>query len=296
MSNSLQRILVAAVAIPIVVGIVYVGGLPFALLIALLAGLGVSELFGLARAQGIRPLAPLGITAAAAFPLGVWWRYGGAFFYDNALNWLGSVSTITSFPNLIAVWVLVTLTGTLIRRHPTDRPTAVAAITFLGPLYCGALPAFGLGIRYAMGLGRSWPATWVVFFPLVVTWICDTAAMYGGKTFKGPKLAPTVSPGKTRSGAVSGVLGGILAALIYHRVALVPSGIVLPVAHVVLFGAVLSVVAQIGDLAESLFKREAGVKDSSHLIPGHGGVLDRLDSLYFVIPVAAILYEFMGVL
>ncbi|MEO8449625.1 MAG: CDP-archaeol synthase [Gemmatimonadota bacterium] len=296
MSNSLQRILVAAIAIPAAIGIVYIGGLPFALLVALLAGLGVSELFALARAQGIRPLAPLGIGAAAIFPLGVWWRYGGSFFYDNALNWLGAASVLNSFPNLIAGWVLITLTATLARRTPTDRPTAVAAITFLGPLYCGALPAFLLGIRYAVGPGRSWPATWVVFFPLAITWICDTAAMYGGKVFKGPKLAPTVSPGKTRSGAVSGVVGGIVAALVYHRLALVPSGIVLPTLQIILFGAVLAVTAQVGDLAESLIKREAGVKDSSHLIPGHGGVLDRLDSLYFVIPVAAMLYQIMGVI
>ena len=120
--------------------------------------------------------------------------------------------------------------------------------------------------------------------------------MFGGKALKGPKLAPVVSPGKTRSGAVSGVVGGILAGLVYAKLALEPSGFQLPLWQVLVFGLVLSVVAQIGDLAESLFKREAGVKDSGGLIPGHGGVLDRLDSLYFVLPVAAMLYRAFGVL
>jgi phosphatidate cytidylyltransferase len=135
-----------------------------------------------------------------------------------------------------------------------------------------------------------------VFFPLVVTWICDSAAMYAGKSIGGPKLAPTVSPGKTRSGSVAGLVGGVLAAVIFNRVAMIPSGFSISDLQAVGFGAVLSVAAQVGDLAESLFKREAGVKDSSHLIPGHGGVLDRFDALYFVVPVAAMLYRLFGLL
>ena len=143
---------------------------------------------------------------------------------------------------------------------------------------------------------QSWAGAWLVFFPLVVTWVCDTAAMFGGRTFGGPKLAPTVSPGKTRSGAVAGVIGALVVAPLFAAWVFPRVGVDLRLWQAVAVAGVLSVVGQVGDLAESLFKREVGVKDSSHLIPGHGGVLDRLDSLYFVLPVTAAMYRFFGVI
>jgi phosphatidate cytidylyltransferase len=135
-----------------------------------------------------------------------------------------------------------------------------------------------------------------VFFPLVVTWLCDSFAMWGGKAIGGAKLWPEVSPGKTRAGAIAGLLGGVVAALLYVPLALAPVGRAFPLLAAALMGLGIAVVAQLGDLAESLFKREAGVKDSSNLIPGHGGVLDRFDSLYFVLPTTALLYRAFGVL
>ncbi len=295
MSNQVQRLLVAAIAIPVAIGIVYWGGALLALLVILLAALGASELVGIARRQGTGPIGWLAVLVSALFPAGVWLLYGqgvpGAGF--GVLTW--SVAAPSSW-FVLALLVLLALSVTLAARAPTDRPLAAAATTVLIPLYCGALPSFVLGIRYGIGPPRHWPATWAVFFPLAVIWVCDSAAMYGGRMIGGPKLAPVVSPGKTRAGAVSGVIGGVVAAVLYDRLALAPSGFDVPLWQVVTMGLVLSVVGQIGDLAESLFKREAGVKDSSHLIPGHGGVLDRLDSLYFVLPVGAMLYRLFGVL
>jgi phosphatidate cytidylyltransferase len=96
-------------------------------------------------------------------------------------------------------------------------------------------------------------------------------------------------------GSVAGVLGGLLVAPLFHIFIFPRVGVATPLGALVIIAGTLSVVGQVGDLAESLFKREAGVKDSSHLIPGHGGVLDRLDSLYFVIPAAAALYRALGV-
>jgi phosphatidate cytidylyltransferase len=129
-----------------------------------------------------------------------------------------------------------------------------------------------------------------------VTWVCDTAAMFGGRTFGGPKLSPVVSPGKTRSGAIAGVVGALAVAPLFSEWLFPRAGLVLGLGQALAIAGVLSVVGQVGDLAESLFKREAGVKDSSRLLPGHGGILDRLDSLYFVVPVTAAMYRFFGVI
>ncbi len=112
----------------------------------------------------------------------------------------------------------------------------------------------------------------------------------------GPKLAPTVSPGKTRSGSLAGVVGGLVMAPVFAAAVFPRVGLDIPLWQLLAIAAVLGVIGQAGDLAESLFKREAGVKDSSHLIPGHGGVLDRLDSLYFVVPVTAAMYRLFGII
>ncbi|MEZ4586148.1 MAG: CDP-archaeol synthase [Gemmatimonadales bacterium] len=234
--------------------------------------------------------------ASAAFPLGIWLdvRRGSIPALGNTI--FGWAAVAPSAWYLVAVFTLVTSPPRCSPGGWTEQPLAAAAMTLLIPLYCGALPSFALGIRYGIGPERHWAATWALFFPLAITWICDTAAMYVGKAVGGPKLAPVVSPGKTRSGAIGGVLGGILAAVVYNQVALRPMGFELSAVQAGTVGLLLSVVAQVGDLAESLFKREAGVKDSSHLIPGHGGVLDRLDSLYFVVPVAAMAYRYLGIL
>ena len=293
MSNNVQRVLFAVVAIPIAIGIVYWGGLPLAVLVALIAGLGAHELVSIARRQQIEPLGRHALIVSALIPFGVWASYGGAMLAGAGLDW-GALLPSTWFA--LAGTVIWVLTATLFLRRPTERPLGAASVTLLTPLYCAVLPSFLLGIRYATGPDRSWPATWAVFFPLVVTWICDSAAMYAGKMIGGPKLAPIVSPGKTRSGSAAGLVGGVFAAIIFNRVALIPSGFTISDLQAIVFGLVLSVAAQVGDLAESLFKREAGIKDSSHLIPGHGGVLDRFDALYFVLPVAAMLYRLFGVL
>lgn len=292
MSNNVQRVLFAVIAIPIAIGVVFYGGLPLAALIAVIAGLGAHELVGIARRKGIEPLWRHALVLSALVPLGVWIAYGGTpvrlggLVFSDLLPspWYALAGTL--------IWIL---TAVLIRRSPDQRPLGAASVTLLAPLYCAVLPSFLLGIRYATGPERNWPATWAVFFPLAVTWVCDTAAMYGGKLIGGPKLAPVISPGKTRSGSIAGIVGGVIAAVVYNRLAMTPSGFSVTDLEAVVIGVVLSVAAQVGDLAESLFKREAGVKDSSGLIPGHGGVLDRFDALYFVVPISAMLYRLLGV-
>jgi phosphatidate cytidylyltransferase len=130
----------------------------------------------------------------------------------------------------------------------------------------------------------------------VITWVCDSLAMAGGAVVGGRRLAPVVSPNKTWAGFVAGTASGALVGPLYGWLVLRPLGIAFSPGWLVVFGVVLAIVGQCGDLAESLFKREAGVKDSGTFFPGHGGVLDRLDSLYWVLPAAAMILTWLGAL
>jgi phosphatidate cytidylyltransferase len=286
-SNLVRRVGFAVIAIPLALAVVWYGGLPLAVLLAIAGVLGTRELFDLAARQGIRAIRSFGLVSAAAL----------APITYAAVVAPGFRSTLlAAWPYAVAIWLVALLTLVLARRSPTDKPLPAAAVTLLAVAYTSALPAFLIAIRHNRYAERSWAGAWLVFFPLVVTWVCDTAAMFGGRTFGGPKLAPTVSPGKTWSGSTAGLVGGTLMAPVFGSLVLPRVGLEVPLWQLVVIAALLSVIGQIGDLAESLFKREAGVKDSSHLIPGHGGVLDRFDSLYFVVPTAAALYRWFGVI
>lgn len=286
-SNLVRRVVFAIVAIPLALAIIWYGGLPLAFLIALASALGTRELFDLAARQGIRPPLAFGLVSAAAL---------GPITYATVVAPDVRVLVLAAWPYLFALWLMGLLTWAVAARSPAEKPLEAVGVTLLAVAYTAALPAYLIGIRHSHFAERSWAAAWLVFFPLVVTWVCDTAAMFGGRAFGGRKLAPTISPGKTRSGSAAGVLGALLVAPVFSYMVFPRLGLQVPLWQLLVMAAALSVIGQIGDLVESLFKREAGVKDSSHLIPGHGGVLDRLDSLYFVIPAAAVMYRFFGVI
>lgn len=285
--NLARRVGFATVAIPLALLIVWYGGVPLVMLLAIAGALGARELFDLATRVGIQALRAFGLLSAAALAPLVYGAIVSSQFHRALAG---------SWPYAAAVWFLALVTWILVARSPGERPMSATGVTLLGVGYTGALPAFLLAIRHTQYPVRSWTGAWLVFFPLVVTWVCDTAAMFGGRALGGPKLAPTVSPGKTWSGSTAGLIGGILIAPVFGALIFPRVGLEIPLWQLAAIAAVLSVIGQVGDLAESLFKREAGVKDSSHLIPGHGGVLDRFDSLYFVIPAAAVLYRAFGVI
>lgn len=286
-ANMTKRVGFAAVAIPVAVLLVWLGGWPLAMLVAVIAGLGVREVFDLAGRQGITAFRSTGMALAVAVPLMVQLT----LVSPEASAWLDR-----SWLYLEAVTVLGVLGLALAFRGPDARPLGAIAVTLFAVGYAACLPAFLLGIRHGAWPIQSWGGAALVFFPLVTTWICDTAAMFGGKAIGGPKLAPTISPGKTRAGGLAGLVGGGMIGGLF-ALAIFPSvDIRLGPLPAVGMAVLLATVGQLGDLVESLLKREAGVKDSSALIPGHGGVLDRFDSLYFVLPIAALCYHMLGLL
>lgn len=284
-NNLVRRIGFAVVAIPLALLLVWAGGWPLAILVATVAVLGARELFDIAAKQGNHALRGVGLALAGATPL---------LTYAAIANAPMRVWLDQSWGYLLAGVVLVLLFEALRSRAPDARPLAALSITLFTIAYCGFLPSFLLQLRHGRFALWSWGGTAMVFFPLIVTWVCDSAAMLGGRAFGGAKMAPTISPGKTRSGGIAGLVGGALVAPIFALWIFPRVDIALAVLPAIAMALALSVVGQLGDLAESLFKREAGVKDSSTLIPGHGGILDRFDSLYIILPMAAFCYHFLG--
>lgn len=270
-----KRLLVAIVLIPLVVGVVYAGGPALVTLLSLASGLAAWELFRLAEARGARPLNAIGIMLSALVPMVVHARFLGF--------WVPPVS-------VVALAVPLLLSAVLFQRGVAGGPLASIGATLTGVLYTGGMLSFAYALRYHDYIVDARGGTALVLLPVVVTWLNDTGGYLAGRAFGRRKLMPTVSPAKTWAGAYGGVVASVLTTWAI-------AAFVLPsVAHVTLrplgifvIGVVLSAAAQVGDLAESMFKREAGVKDSSQLIPGHGGVLDRVDSLLFTLPVGYVL-------
>ena len=184
---------------------------------------------------------------------------------------------------------LLALALSLWLRWPDGRPLDAASRTIMGALYTGGTLSFwvllrGLPEQVSNG-ATAFHGAALLIFPIWVTWLGDTFAYGCGSRWGRTKLIEAVSPNKTVVGAFGGLAGSVLAGGVFARLWLseVPEfALSWPVAAAV--SVPISMVGQVGDLAESVIKREAGVKDSSHLLPGHGGVLDRLDALFFTVP------------
>ncbi|HEU4558790.1 MAG TPA: phosphatidate cytidylyltransferase [Longimicrobium sp.] len=269
-NETATRTAVAAVGIPIAVGAMYLGGWVLAALLAICAMLATRELFRMAELK-------------RAFPIG-WVGLGGVALLIALAAVHPDRGIGNPLPTAGAVLVLLAaLTAAIWQNGVSNEPLLSIAVTWMGAVY-PALLAFALYLRELPDTEGALHGTAILLFPVVLTWLSDTFAYFAGRLWGKRKLIPKVSPGKTVAGALGAVIGTPLAAVGYalflQRFATWQPGL----AEAAVFGVAVSIAAQVGDLAESLLKRDVGVKDSGKLLPGHGGALDRFDSLFFTLP------------
>jgi len=246
----MQRVLTAVIAIPLVVLVtIYAPDWIFALVAGLVAAVAVEEFLSLGAARGIgRPgrwFLALAVLITASF-------VGGA-------DWVLST---------LALSVIALLTVSIFS-HPIDTTLGRAGVGLGSVLYC-CLP-----LGFLLWLPRE-----LILLLFAIIWAGDSAAYYGGRAFGRHQLASRISPKKTIEGGVAGLLASVAAGTACGVLFLGE-----PWPKWIILSAVTAIVGQLGDLAESVLKRSAGVKDSSSILPGHGGILDRLDSLFFAAPV-----------
>ena len=273
-----SRLLVAAAGIPFVLFVVYRGGWWLAVVMAIVAALAAHEFYTLASAKAARPIGWLGVPAAALLVLLAGYEPLFSAWGDRALA-------------LLLVLALLTSVAAIFNRTIEEAPLHSVSATVSGALYTGGTLAFAVLLRELPEAGGTLPVqplegALLLLFPLVATWVGDSAAYFTGRKIGRTRMAPRVSPGKTVEGGAAGLAGAVLVGAL--------AGFVLddfgsfPLSPLAggLIGCALGVAGQLGDLVESLLKREAGVKDSGSLLPGHGGALDRFDALFFTIPLA----------
>ena len=258
MSNLALRVLVAAIGIPLVVGLIIVGGWWLVTFVALISTLGAGEFYRLSRINGTSPHRWIGIATAAAIPV--------AF-----------ATNITVVPWMITGACLAAMIAQL--RNGPDRAIASIASTALGMIYPSLFLAWLVPIRQ-WTVGSPNDGAWLLLTIVSGIWMCDTCAYFVGRRYGNHPLAPNISPKKTWEGAIA----GLLASIVWCTAVLPPLvGWASPWLGAV-FGVIIGTIGQAGDLGKSLLKRDAHVKDSSALLPGHGGILDRFDSISATAP------------
>ena len=258
-----KRVITALWGIPLLTAITWFGEPWFTILIAIWGVLAAFEFYRLVAASKVPPLTYFGLVWTLLFIISRNSDLLSILQPHFDLNLLTPL-LLTSALLLSLIWLLLRV---------QEKAFTGWAWTIAGILYVGWLLSYLVAIR-GVDDGRNW-----VFLALFATFASDTAAFFTGRALGRYKLAPHISPGKTGEGTT----GGILAAIIVSLLFMLPTPLRLPFnwGQAILLGLLVSIFGQLGDLAESLFKRNMGVKDSSQLLPGHGGFLDRMDSIVF---------------
>jgi len=303
-----KRVATAAVLIPIVILALFKAPLwLFTLLVFGIAVLAAHEYFGIVKAQGFRPFeitcyVLLALSVAASYVISFWF-FGqpdnpstlATRISASVVFWYGLPIVAFGGPLLLLVLAL--------RREPLSESLPDAAVSYL------LLPYVGFTLGILPTLRAAFDGALYLLYLMLLVWCGDIAAYYVGRAIGKHKLAPRVSPGKSWEGAIASVVGAIIVGILLFNFSapiaatlrsihlLAPNDLAgsgppsrMPLWLIVLFAICVNVAAQLGDLVESALKRGAGIKDSGRLLPGHGGVLDRIDALLFALPVGLVFY------
>jgi phosphatidate cytidylyltransferase len=254
-----ERILTVLAGIPVIFVCTYYGGWLFFALVTALSLFSLNEFYTLMNKKGYSPSYVIGFLVTTFFMWFITYTVKHPHWEPYATG-------------ILTAAIIVTFTGGIFLKKAQDS-TVNASITLLGILYIGWMFSYLILIRELTEHGAY------LFFLMISIWACDTFAYFIGTYFGKVKLSPYISPKKTVEGAVAGFVVSIIAAFIFSRFIGMNS------IHAVILGVIIGLVGQISDLVESLIKRDAGVKDSSNIVPGHGGVLDRMDSFILVAPI-----------
>lgn len=254
----LPRLITILLTLPIVVTCVYFGGIAFLTLVLILALISINEFFNMMKAKDFHPAYWVGNFFTIFFIVFA--------YYALKKNWEPAHSA------LLTGAALVTMGSSLFLKRPKDAIVDIA-VTLFGMIYIGWFFSYLLFIRALTERGAY------LLFLMGTIWALDIVAYLFGSRFGRHKLLPSVSPKKSVEGAVAGFIFCLIAAGVFGYYA------GFDLTHSLVLGAIIGIVAQMSDLVESLIKRDAGVKDSSSIMPGHGGVLDRIDSFILTAPV-----------
>lgn len=260
-----NRMLVNVLGIPGILAAIFVGGYLFGVFITAVMVIALYEFYSILGVKEVKPLVWLGEIATLLIAF--------YYFFNPSLSGL---DVITLFTGIIMLGLLFEL----FRKIPN--PVMNLSVTFMGILY---IP-FLLGTLIALRNWDSMHDTNFTFSIFLSIWICDTAAYFAGKIFGKKKIYPRVSPNKTVVGSIAGVFGALITVYILNTIGFI--GIPLTWPKIVIFTVIIGFFGQAGDFVESLFKRDMGVKDSGKMLKGHGGVMDRFDSLIFASPLVFI--------
>jgi phosphatidate cytidylyltransferase len=307
--NLLARIAVAAAAIPIILFLTLKGGYYFFVLITVLSSFTLYEFYGLAEKKGVFPLKIFGLCAGVLLNI--------VFIYERLLTdsfelfaSKGVRISVFAGHQLIVIVLLFLLLGTMLTELFRKRgsPLLNASVTAFGvmavSLSFGTLISMRELFPYGFPLHKFFAAGFIDDSQLVLVdrwggltvialfasiWMCDTMAYFGGKTFGRNLLFERISPKKTWEGTIAGFFSSV-ATMVLAKYCFLGY---LALHHALVLGVLVGVFGQLGDLIESRFKRDANVKDSSALLPGHGGMYDRFDSLVFLSPIVYLYIEFI---
>ncbi len=252
------------VAVPLLLAIAYLGQPVYGLFICAATAYAAMEVRGMLRSGGYVPIGWLLIGLATLLPLITW---------------------LSGDPILLVTLGLILGLGSLVVRPPSERALVDWALCLSLALYLGVFMSFYMPLRDAFG--APFGGFWVMAL-LVLSWVCDSSAFFVGRTYGHTPLAPAVSPKKSVEGAAAGLIAPTMLALLLAPV------IGLPGLMFGGYGLAIALATEVGDLIESLIKRQTGVKDSGILIPGHGGLLDRMDSLLVCAPIAVLYLRAFG--